>query len=134
MKYRIAAVTAALLALSVSGIAGADEKLKYDDLIHCAATNMVVAGVLGLDDGKTKNKDQVETLNGQAAALMAIAAMGSSKETAVVMADTSKQSDAIIALLGNKEKSKGFIDSEIPRCNTLGQAAVQVVNDSKTGK
>lgn len=120
--------------LSVPSMVGADDKLKYDDLIHCAATTMVVAGVLSLDDGKTANKDQIETFNHQAAALMAIASIGSKQETAAVMADTSKESDAIIAVLGDKEKSKGFIDTEMPRCNTLGQAAIQVMNEPKTGK
>lgn len=134
MKFRCPTATAALMALSVPSMAGADDKLKYDDLIHCAATNMVVAGVLSLDDGKTANKDQIETFNGQAAALMAIASIGSKQETAAVMADTSKESDAIIAVLGDKEKSKGFIDTELPRCNTLGQAAIQVMNGPKTGK
>ena len=134
MKFRCATASAALMALSMSGMVGAEDKLKYDDLIHCAATNMVVAGVLSLDDGKLKNKDKIETFNGQAAALMAIASIGSKKETAAVMADTSKESDAIIAVLGDKEKSKGFIDTEVPRCNTLGQAAFQVVNEPKTGE
>ena len=134
MKYRIAAATAALMALSVSGMASADDKLKYEDLVHCAATNVVVAGVLGLDDGETKNKDQIETFKNQAAALMAIAAIGSSKDTKLVQVDMSKETDVIIALLGDKEKSKGFIDVEVPKCNTMGQAAVQVVDEAKSGK
>ena len=134
MKYRIAAATAALMALSVSGMASADDKLKYEDLVHCAATNVVVAGVLGLDDGEIKNKDQIETFKQQAAALMAIAAIGSSKDTKLVQVDMSKETDVIIALLGDKEKSKGFIDVEVPKCNTMGQAAVQVVDEAKSGK
>lgn len=134
MKYRFAAASAALLALSVSGTAGAEDRLKYENLIHCAATNMVVAGVLSLDDGKTKNKERIEIYNGQAAALMAIASIGSNNEAAIVMADTTKESDVIFAMLGDKDKSKGFIASEVPRCNTLGQAAVQVINEPKSSK
>ena len=134
MKFRFAAACAVLAALSMSGIANADDKLKYEDLVHCAATNVVVAGVLSLDDGQTKNKAQIDTINSQAAALMAIASIGASKDTKVVQIDMSKETDVIIALLGDKEKSKGFISSEVPRCNTMGQAAVEVVNDSKSGK
>lgn len=134
MKFRFAAAGAALAALAMSGMASADDKLKYEDLVHCAATNVVVAGVLSLDDGQTKNKAQIETFNSQAAALMAIASIGASKDTKVVQVDMSKETDAIIALLGDKEKSKGFIDSEVPKCNIMGQAAVEVVNDSKSGK
>ena len=134
MKYPIAAASAALMALSVSGMASADDKLKYEDQVHCAATNVVIAGVLSLDDGQTKNKTQIDTFNSQAAALMAIASIGASKDTKVVQADMSKETDMIIALLGDKEKSKGFIDSEVPKCNSMGQAAVQVVNESKSSK
>ncbi len=134
MKFRFAAAIGALAAVSMSGMASADDKLNYEDLIHCAATNMVVAGVLSLDDGKTKNKDQIETINSQAAALMAIASIGSNKDTATVQADTSKETDVIIAVLADKDKSKPFIATEVPKCNTVGQAAVQVINESKTGK
>ena len=134
MKYRIAAASAALLALLASGMASADDKLKYEDLVHCAAANVVVAGVLSLDDGETKNKAKIETFKQQAAALMAIAAIGSSKDTNVVQDDMSKETDVIIALLGDKEKSKGFIDVEVPKCNTMGQSALEVVNEAKSGK
>ena len=134
MRFRFAAAIAALAAVSMSSMASADDKLKYEDLIHCAATNMVVAGVLGLDDGKTKNKDVIDTFNSQAAALMAIASISSKKETAAVMADTSTESKVIIAVLANNDKSKIFIETELPRCKTLGQAAVEVVNGSKAGK
>ena len=65
---------------------------------------------------------------------MAIAAIGSSKDTKLVQVDMSKETDVIIALLGDKEKSKGFIDVEVPKCNTMGQAAVQVVDEAKSGK
>jgi hypothetical protein len=132
MKFRFAAATAALVALSLPTMSSADDKLKYEDLIHCAATNMVIAGVFSLDDGATKNKTQIDTYNGQAAALMAIAAVGSNKESKVVQDDTSKETDAIIAVLADKDKSDGFIKTEVPKCNTLGQAAVEVVNESKT--
>ena len=134
MKFRFAAATAALVALSLPAMSSAEDKLKYEDLIHCAATNMVVAGVLSLDGGETKNKSQIDTYNSQAAALMAIAAVSPSKEAEAVQADTSKETDVIIAVLGDKTKSSAFIQSEVPKCNTLGQAAVEVVNDVKNGK
>lgn len=132
MKFKFAAATAALAALTFSTMSSADDGLKYEDLIHCAATNMVVAAVLGLDDGKVKNKDQIDTINGQAAALMAIASVGSKKEVDVVKADADKETDAIVAVLKDKDKKDAFISTEVPKCNTLGQAAVQVVSESKS--
>ena len=134
MKFKFAAATAALVALTLPAMSSAEDKLKYEDLIHCAATNMVIAGVFSLDDGATKNKTQIDTYNSQAAALMAVASISSSKETEAVQADTSKETDVIIAVLGDKNKSSDFIKSEVPKCNTLGQAAVEVVNDAKNGK
>lgn len=92
--------------------------------------------MFSLDDGATKNKTQIETYNSQAAALQVIAAVGSSKDAKMVLDDTSKEVDVIIAVLGNadKSKSKAFIETEVPKCNTLGQAAVEVVNDAKASK
>ena len=130
MKVRFAAAGAALAALAMSGMASADDKLKYEDLVHCAAVNVVMAGVLSLDDGQTKSKAQIDTFKSQAAALMAIAAIGANKDTKLVQADMAQETDVIIVLLGDKEKSKGFIDNEVPKCNTMGQAAIEVVNDS----
>ena len=134
MKFKFSAATAALVALSVPAMSSADDGLKYADLVHCAATNMVVAGVLSLDDGKVKNKDQINTINGQAAALMAIAAVTEKKEVDVVKADADKETDAIIEILKDKSKSSAFIETEVPKCNTLGQAAVEVINDTKKSK
>ncbi|MDL2353145.1 MAG: hypothetical protein QFC78_09905 [Pseudomonadota bacterium] len=134
MKFRFAAATAAFAALSFSTMSGADDKLKYEDLIHCAATNLVFSSVLGLNDGETKNKDQIETYNNQAAALMAIAAVSSKKESAAVQADTMTESKAIINVLTDGEKGKDFVNTEMPKCNTLGQAAVEVVNETKASK
>ena len=134
MKFKFAAATAALFALSLSTMSSADDKLKYEDLVHCAATNQVVAGVLSLDDGATKNKADIDTYNGQAAALMAIASVGSNKEVKVVQTDTSTEVDAIIKILGDKDKSSDWIKTEVPKCKSLGEAAVQVVNESKSSK
>ena len=134
MKFKFAAASVALIALSVPAISSAEDGLKYADLVHCAATNMVVAGVLSLDDGKVKNKDQIDTINGQAAALMAIAAVTEKKAVEVVKADADKETDVIIAVLGDKSKSGAFIETEVPKCNTLGQAAVEVINDAKKSK
>ena len=134
MKFKFAAATAALVALSVPAMASAEDGLKYDDLVHCAATNQVIAGVFSLDGGDVKNKDKIATYNNQAQALQVIAAVGSSKDAKVVLADTSKEVDVIIAVLGDSTKSKAFIEAEVPKCNSLGEAAVQVVADAKAGK
>ena len=134
MKFKFAAATAALVAFSLPAMSSAEDKLKYEDLVHCAATNQVIAGVFSLDDGATKNKTQIETYNNQAQALQVIAAVGSSKEAKVVLDDTSKEVDVIIAVLGDKTKSDAFIKNEVPKCNSLGQAAVEVVNDAKKAK
>lgn len=134
MKFKFSAATVALVALSLPTLSSAEDKLKYEDLVHCAATNQVIAGVFSLDDGATKNKTQIDTANSQAQALMVIAAVGSSKDAKVVLEDTSKEADVIIATLADKSKSSAFIDSEVPKCNSLGEAAVQVVNEAKSGK
>lgn len=134
MKFKFAAATAALVALTLPAMSSAEDKLKYEDLVHCAATNQVIAGVFSLDDGATKNKTQIATANSQAQALMVIAAVGSTKDAKAVLDDTSKEVDVIIATLADKSKSSAFIDSEVPKCNSLGEAAVQVVAEAKAGK
>lgn len=134
MKFKFAAATAALVALSLPTMSSAEDKLNYEDLIHCAATNKVIAEVFSLDDGATKNKTQIETYNNQAQALQVIAAVSSSKEAKVVVDDTSKEVRVIIAVFGDKTKSDDFIKTEVPKCNLLGQAAVEVVNDAKKAK
>ncbi len=65
---------------------------------------------------------------------MAIASVSSKKETDAVIADTKKEQDAVIAILGDKSKSSGFIQTEVPKCKTLSEAAVEVINDTKKGK
>ncbi len=134
MKFKFAAAAAALVVLSLPAMSSADDKLKYEDLIHCAATNQVIAGVFSLDGGDIKDKDKIATYNNQAQALQVIAAVGSSKEAKVVLDDTSKEVNVIIAVLGDKTKNDDFIKTEVPRCNSLGEAAVQVVADAKAGK
>lgn len=136
MNFRFAFASAALAAFSMSGIARADDKLKYEDLVHCAAITNVVVGVLSLDGGATKNKAQIDLFNSQATALQVIAAVSASKDAKLVLADTSKEVDVIVAVLGDKdkEKSKSFIETEVPKCKTLGAAALEVVNDAKSSK
>jgi len=132
MKLKIAAAAAAFAALSLPTVSSADDGLKYDDLIHCAATSIVVAQVLDTKDGE--NKATVDKMNNQAAALMAIASIGGKKDTDTVIADTKKEQDVVMAILGDNSKSSNFIQTEIPKCKTLGEAAVEVVNEKKDGK
>ena len=54
MKFKLVFTAVALAALSLPTMSSADDKLKYEDLIHCAAVNQVIAGVLSLDGGETK--------------------------------------------------------------------------------
>ncbi len=133
MKIKLAAAAVALAAFSLPTMLSADDGLKYDDLVHCAATSLVVAQVLDMDDGTVKDKVTIEKMNNQAAALMAIASVGSSKETDVVIADTKKEEDVIIAILGSSDKTKSsaFIQSEVPKCKTMGEAAVEVLAEKK---
>ena len=133
MKIKLAAAAVALAAFSLPTMLSADDGLKYDDLVHCAATSLVVAQVLDMDDGTVKDKVTIEKMNNQAAALMAIASVGSSKETDVVIADTKKEEDVIIAILGSSDKAKSsaFIQSEVPKCKTMGEAAVEVLAEKK---
>jgi hypothetical protein len=133
MKIKFAATAVALAAFSLPTMLSADDGLKYEDLVHCAATSLVVAQVLNMDDGAAKDKVTIEKMNNQAAALMAIASVGSSKETDVVIADTKKEEDAIIGIFGGSDKSKSsaFIQTEVPKCKVMGEAAVEVLAEKK---
>lgn len=133
MKIKFAATAVALAAFSLPTMLSADDGLKYEDLVHCAATSLVVAQVLNMDDGAAKDKVTIEKMNNQAAALMAIASVGSSKETDVVIADTKKEEDAIIGIFGSSDKTKSsaFIQTEVPKCKTMGEAAVEVLAEKK---
>lgn len=132
MKLKIAAAAVAFTALNLPSASSADDGLKYDDLIHCAATSIVVAQVLDSKDGE--NKATVDKMNNQAAALMAIASIGGKKDTDTVIADTKKEQDVVVAILGDNAKSSDFIQTEVPKCKTLGEAAVEVVNEKKDAK
>lgn len=134
MKRQIAAATAALVAICLPTLASAADDLKYKDLIHCAATNIVVASVLSLDDGETKNKTEIDSYRTQAAALMVVATLSSNKDSKAVQEDVSKESDGLISVLGDNKQSKAFIETDVPTCNNLGKAAVEVVNEAKAGK
>lgn len=134
MKMRFAAVAAALVALSAPTIASADDGLKYEDLIHCAATNLVIAAVLSLDDGEVKNKDSIETYNNQAVALEVVASVGLKKDVEVVKADVSADSKMIIENMGDTVKNKAFIDNDVPKCMTMGKAAYDAVEEAKKSK
>lgn len=135
MKFRFAASAAvALASLALPTMLSADDGLKYEDLIHCAATNLVIAQVLGLGDDAAKNKGDIDKYQGHAASLMAIASVGSKKDTDTVMADTKSEQDTIIGILGDKSKSDGFIGTEVPKCKTMGEAADSVVAEDKKAK
>lgn len=131
---RFAAAAAALVALSAPTIASADDGLKYEDLIHCAATNLVIAAVLSLDDGEVKNKDSIETYNNQAVALEVVASVGLKKDVEVVKADVSADSKMIIDNMGDTVKNKAFIDNDVPKCMTMGKAAYDAVEEAKKSK
>ena len=134
MKRQISAATAVLAAICLPNLASAEDGLKYEDLVHCAATNIVVASVLSLDDGETKNKTDIETYSNQAASLMVVATLGSNKDSKMVQADVSTETDKLIGILGDKTKSGPFIEKDVPTCNDLGKAAIEVVNEAKAGK
>ena len=134
MKMRFAAAAVALVALSAPSIASAEDGLKYEDLVHCAATNLVIAAVLSLDDGEVKNKDSIETYNNQAIALEVVAAVGLKKDVEVVKADVSADSKMIINNMGDTVKNKAFIDNDVPKCMTMGKAANEAVEEAKKGK
>lgn len=134
MQRPIAAVTAALLVICLPNLAGADDGMKYENLIHYAATNIVVASVLSLDDGETKNKTEIATYRNQAASLMVIATHGLTKDSKAVQADVSTEPTKLIGIMGDQTKSGSFIEQDVPTCNELGKAAVQAVHDVKAGK
>lgn len=134
MKMLIAAAATAFAGAAWPGLAHAEDDVQYREMIHCAATNRLGAGVLSVDSGAIKHKPQIDIMNRQAAALMAIAAQGSGKDIAAVIADTTTATEAIIASLNDPAKSAAFIATDVKSCDTLGQAAIAVIGRSKAGK
>lgn len=134
MNIRYAAAAAALVALSAPSIASADDGLQYNDLVHCAATNLVIAAVLSLDGGDVKNKDSIETFNNQAVALEVVATVGLKKDVEVVKADVDADSKQIIENMSDAAKNKTFVDVDVPKCMTMGKAAYDAVEEAKKGK
>lgn len=124
----------ALSALTVPTTSHAAGDLNYNDLVHCAAFNQVVAGVLGLDGGDVKNKDQIDQFNNYSVSLMVIAAVSADKDAKAVGADVSAESDKIIDALGDSAKSDSYIDDNMNTCVTMGKAAVQVVDEATKDK
>lgn len=49
---RIATAVAALAAFGLPGLASADDGLKYEDLVHCDATHIVIAVLDEVKSGK----------------------------------------------------------------------------------
>jgi len=133
MKIKLAVTAVALAAFSLPTMLSADDGLKYEDLVHCAATSLAVAQVLNIDDGTAKDTVTIGKMNDQAAALMAIASIGAKKDTDTVFADTMKEKTAIIDIFGgsDKTKSSAFIQNEVPKCKTMGEAAVEVLAEKK---
>ena len=134
MKIRFAAAAAALVALSAPSIASAEDGLQYNDLVHCAATNLVIAAVLSLDGGDVKNKDSIETFNNQAVALEVVATIGLKKDVEVVKADVDADSKQIINNMADTVKNKTFIDVDVPNCMIMGKAAYDAVEEMKKSK
>lgn len=132
MMFKFSAGAIALAALTIPAATRADDGITYEDLVHCAATSLVVAQVLDTKDGQ--NKETVDTMNSQAAALMTFASLLSKKDTDTVFADTQHVEKSIVTILSDDTTSSTFIKEEIPRCKTLGQAAVEVINEKKSGK
>ena len=134
MKIRFAAAAAALVALSAPSIASAEDGLQYNDLVHCAATNLVIAAVLSLDGGDVKNKDSIETYRNQAVALEVVATVGLKKDVEVVKADVDADSTLIVNNMSDTVKNKTFIDVDVPNCMIMGKAAYDAVEEMKKSK
>ena len=134
MKMRFAAAAAALVAVSAPSVASAEDGLQYNDLVHCAATNLVIAAVLSLDGGDVKNKDSIETYRNQAVALEVVATVGLKKDVEVVKADVDADSTLIVNNMSDTVKNKTFIDVDVPKCMTMGKAAYDAVEEMKKSK
>lgn len=134
MQRHFATAAATLAAFTLPGIASADDPLTYQDLVYCAATNIVIASVLSLDDGAVKNKTEIDTFTNQAAALMTVATTGSKKDAKAVQEDIRTESTALIDVVSDKDKSEAFINKDVPTCNGLGKAALQGLNEDKPAK
>jgi hypothetical protein len=134
MKRFILAATAALTALALPTTASAEDKLVYDDLVHCAAFNKVIAEVMGSGTDGAKNKATVDKYTTQSLALMAIAAVGANKTADVVLGDTNKRTEVVMATMLDKATPSDYIKTNFDKCTTMGQAAVSILEDSKKTK
>ena len=120
--------------MSAPSIASAEDGLQYNDLVHCAATNLVIAAVLSLDGGDVKNKDSIETYRNQAVALEVVATVGLKKDVEVVKADVDADSTLIVNNMSDTVKNKTFIDVDVPNCMIMGKAAYDAVEEMKKSK
>lgn len=134
MTRLIWSAVAAAICVAAPTAAHADQGLKYENLVHCAATNIVVASLLSLENGETKNKTDIEAYRNQAAALMLVATVGEKQEPKVMQADVSAETTKLIELLNDKARSSVFIQHDVPACNDLGKAAAKVVSEAKSGR
>lgn len=134
MKLFTLAAVAALSALALPAVASAEEKMTYDTLMHCAAFNKVVGDAMGSGADAEKNKAKAEAFNNQSVSLMAIAAVGDNKTAEQVLADLTKRTEGVLTAMIDKTSGTDYIKTNYEKCNVMGQAAVQVVEESKKTK
>lgn len=128
-RFMLAAI-AAVAALAMPAAASAEDQLTYENLVHCAAFNKVIGDVMG--SGADADKTKAKTYSNQSVALMTIAAVGAKKTAEVVFTDTNKQSESVMSAMLDKGSGSDYIKTNYEKCNVMGQAAVAIVEETKT--
>ena len=126
MRSRLILLTA--LAAAAPGGANAAQVPSYRQLVHCAATSQFLAYLQELTGGAAGTGADIERLQRQSAALMAVAEIASGSDAGAVLADVAADFPVIDALVRDPASRDRFLNDTVPGCNTLGAAAVRAVD------
>lgn len=132
--FKLGMMIAAAVLASQSAANAAEDQLKYDDLVHCAAFNDVISEAMKVGDDAAKNKDKADAFSKQSVALMTIAAVGANKTADDVFSDTKKKSGELIGVMASDSTGKDFIAKNYEKCDVMGKAALSIIEDAKNGK
>lgn len=134
MKFTLPGGAAALVALAMSGAAGADDdKISYAEITNCAAFVLLEAQVYGGDTGTPTAEDKAksETYYQHAASLTVAAALLNDKDPKVVTEEVKQLNTAMIDTLSQDGAAEKLIKDNAELCNALGEAAHEALNDKK---
>lgn len=124
MKWIPAALCLVLASLAAPASA-LDSSPSYDDAVHCAAVNLILAQSLSASDAAA-NKPQIQARSDQAAALMILAAAKDGAGRDKVQADVIAKFGALSAALKDGGPGTGALnEAGTLQCEAMGKAARQ---------